>query len=911
MRAISIETYDTNGLLVPSADGGSSSGPLFIETYDASGLPVGLSGGAGGITGVADGGTGSDLSATGPGHLIQASVGAVITVLKHNLAASAAPAVTDDSSAGYGVGSLWVDTTNDRPHVCTDPSPGNAVWNPIPGFKLFGTDSFKYYADTFLASQFSFGVFGAAPNRYGSGGFRANRESATAGGDPVISMVAEDDAGAGTAKLDITHKRFTFVGSGIETPPIAYFKRTIDPTVLSAGYLGLYAKGNYWYQIDSSLNVNQLALVSELKYQTVKKAGSAATQRPNLNFIDGSNITITVADNSGTGATDVTVAASASGGTVDTTGTAGEDLAARDIVYLKASDSKWYKLDTDATATVKVSPLRGIVPSAIANAASGTIRLSGEVSGFTGLTAGGTVYGSTTAGGYTQTKPVPSLDGAQVCIVPIGEAISTTVVVVKPHHVYFAKRATLSNDEVLTIEHYTDAQERLRLLKAIASATLTGASAASYSETNQDSDVDLEYSIRDQLISWWALEEASGNRADSHGSNTLTDNNTVTSNPGKVNTAAQFTAANTEYLSHTDNADLSVSDVDFCFSLWVYLDSTGVARTILCKDGNTGNREHYLEVRATNVVRFFAFNGGTGQIGVVSSVATLSASTWYHLYVYHDSVNNKVGISIDNGAAVEAATTGAPGNGAAPFEIGDRSSGTAPFNGRIDEVAFWKGRLLTAAERTWLYNSGSGRSYADSAPIDKLAQSFQMAGSTTINQVRLYLKKTGAPTGTMTLRIETDSAGSPSGTLADASATVTVAESSLAASYGYITFDFATNFTLSGSTTYWLVLSTDRAGDYNDFIYWGADGSSPGYASGEMKSHIAAWAALTKDAVFDVMAEGTTYEEPRVIGAWSGGTRDIAVKMLDGSDANGDTNTSFKNVTGATLADATCIVELP
>lgn len=35
-------------------------------------------------------------------------------------------------------------------------------------------------------------------------------------------------------------------------------------------------------------------------------------------------------------------------------------------------------------------------------------------------------------------------------------------------------------------------------------------------------------------VSWWELTEASGSRADSHGSNTLTDNNTVTGNPGVV-----------------------------------------------------------------------------------------------------------------------------------------------------------------------------------------------------------------------------------------------------------------------------------------------------------------------------------------------------------------------------------------
>ena len=50
------------------------------------------------------------------------------------------------------------------------------------------------------------------------------------------------------------------------------------------------------------------------------------------------------------------------------------------------------------------------------------------------------------------------------------------------------------------------------------------------------------------LSDYWKLNEVSGTRADSTANaQTLTDNNTVTSNPGHVSTpAAQFTAANSE-----------------------------------------------------------------------------------------------------------------------------------------------------------------------------------------------------------------------------------------------------------------------------------------------------------------------------------------------------------------------------
>ena len=47
---------------------------------------------------------------------------------KVNLSATAAPTVTDDSAAGYAVGSRWIDVTNDVEYVCLDATAGAAVW---------------------------------------------------------------------------------------------------------------------------------------------------------------------------------------------------------------------------------------------------------------------------------------------------------------------------------------------------------------------------------------------------------------------------------------------------------------------------------------------------------------------------------------------------------------------------------------------------------------------------------------------------------------------------------------------------------------------------------------------------------------------------------------------------------------
>ena len=79
--------------------------------------------------------------------------------------------------------------------------------------------------------------------------------------------------------------------------------------------------------------------------------------------------------------------------------------------------------------------------------------------------------------------------------------------------------------------------------------------------------------LTDNLIAFWELEEASGTRNDAHGSNHLTDNNTVAQGTGKVGNCADFELDNSEYLSIADNAALSVGDEDFTIQAWFNIEA--------------------------------------------------------------------------------------------------------------------------------------------------------------------------------------------------------------------------------------------------------------------------------------------------------------------------------------------------
>lgn len=213
--------------------------------------------------------------------------------------------------------------------------------------------------------------------------------------------------------------------------------------------------------------------------------------------------------------------------------------------------------------------------------------------------------------------------------------------------------------------------------------------------------------LTDSLISWWSLDEASGTRADSHGSNDLTDNNTVGSATGIVGDAASFVAANNEFLTRADNASLSTGNIDFTFAFWV--NSPGTSEGFLGKRANLSSTEYQI-YRSAGTWKFDVYSGGL--VGVTESAT--AATGWCFVVGWHDSVNDTINIQINNNTAASSSHSGGTQDSTAGFVIGNISSTTnvSACDSEIDEVAFWK-RVLTVDERTALYNSGNGVSYAD------------------------------------------------------------------------------------------------------------------------------------------------------------------------------------------------------
>lgn len=215
------------------------------------------------------------------------------------------------------------------------------------------------------------------------------------------------------------------------------------------------------------------------------------------------------------------------------------------------------------------------------------------------------------------------------------------------------------------------------------------------------------------LVAFWKLDEFAGVRLDAVGGNSLTDNNTVTQNPGKLGGAAQFTAANSEYLSIADNAALSMGNIEFTACAWVYLDSKTAARTVCAKRGVAGvSGGEFSLVYDNSADRFLfsIFDSTTGaNTATASTFGSPSTGTWYFLVGMVEA--GLVKISVNGGAFNTTAKSVTIPDSAHAFYIGaQQPTPTFFWDGRIDALGIWK-RALTSAEVTELYNGGAGKEY--------------------------------------------------------------------------------------------------------------------------------------------------------------------------------------------------------
>lgn len=227
-------------------------------------------------------------------------------------------------------------------------------------------------------------------------------------------------------------------------------------------------------------------------------------------------------------------------------------------------------------------------------------------------------------------------------------------------------------------------------------------------------------SLDTNLVSYWKLDESSGNASDSKGSNTLTNNNTTTYVAAKRNNGADFERGSNQYLSIADGSQSGLDITgDLSISFWYKPEDVPVNPqqfSITAKadpsTNNCGWRFQAIHTSGTPQFRFITSANGTAESSGVWNY-TISGGTWYHIVVIYTASGGSAELYVNGSSqgTISSLNTSLFNN-AGPFTIGNDGeafSGRA-VDGVIDEYGIWS-RTLTSGEVTTLYGSGTPPAY--------------------------------------------------------------------------------------------------------------------------------------------------------------------------------------------------------
>lgn len=181
------------------------------------------------------------------------------------------------------------------------------------------------------------------------------------------------------------------------------------------------------------------------------------------------------------------------------------------------------------------------------------------------------------------------------------------------------------------------------------------------------------------------------------------------------NIATSLVRASSQRWAITDNATLSMSDIDFSVCGWFYLNSVGVLQGLCCKGTTaTATTEYTIYVNASNLLQGQVANsGGATQVTVsTTNFGALSSGNWYFASLVHDSVGNTVTAGVNLVTNQSAYSSGAA-DSAQDLVLGALSSGGSTLNGLLDCWGIWKNEALSSANLATIYNLGVGMAYKD------------------------------------------------------------------------------------------------------------------------------------------------------------------------------------------------------
>lgn len=197
-----------------------------------------------------------DTTLNGFAHFASGTVSAI----KSNLNASTDPLVTSDASAGYSVGSLWINTTLDKIYQCVDSTNGAAVWNNL------GTSTPTKLVDSISLTSHGFSA-GDVIRRSGSSYVKAQADSEANG---VVLGVVETITDSNNFTVVYSGK-LTKVSHGFSIGAILYLSQGTSGLLTATAPTSGVKKPVAIVSDANSYVVLNSALVSSIADNTVKE----------------------------------------------------------------------------------------------------------------------------------------------------------------------------------------------------------------------------------------------------------------------------------------------------------------------------------------------------------------------------------------------------------------------------------------------------------------------------------------------------------------------------------------------------------------------------------------------------------------------------------------------------------------
>jgi hypothetical protein len=223
------------------------------------------------------------------------------------------------------------------------------------------------------------------------------------------------------------------------------------------------------------------------------------------------------------------------------------------------------------------------------------------------------------------------------------------------------------------------------------------------------------------LVSMWKMDETGTStvRLDSAPAANHNDATpTVVTDVAGVQGRAGHVPGSGDRLTVNNNASLQTGPVSYMWALWVKFDAVGTHQQIIYKGGGGGDETYlyyyYAGPPVQDVFIYSAISAGPTYNSVTSASAGAPVvGQWYFIVIWHDLADNSINIQVNDGAVDSVVLVPPLTATSESICFGEQTTAyNAPLNGALDEIAFWKGRALPPAERTWLYNGGAGRPFS-------------------------------------------------------------------------------------------------------------------------------------------------------------------------------------------------------